>query len=453
MSKEKYEYEDIDLVNLLLDIKNPRFETQHNQREALRTIAIEQGQKLVKLAEHIAQNDTNPSEMPIVINSSDKGYYTVLEGNRRVAAIKLCSEPKLVDSLKLPTSIARRLKSLNQEYGSSLPVNLHCTVAPSRKKARMWIELRHTGENAGVGIISWNGIAASRFRGESPESQLLEIVKDSDFLDDETRDKLARIPITNLQRLINTPDARHIIGMDIINKQLIFLNPDEKTDAVGRMAIVVNDIANKHIKVTQLDTKDQRVGYATAVAARDLPTPGKKIAPTDLTGQVTPAKERTKKKKGNGASRKTLIPKSLRLNIAQPRMTRIFDELKRLKVNDFENSSAVLLRVFMEMSVNEFARIKRISLREVRTDKDGKKTQRDLPLKKKVARIVDYLVDKDASSKRELHGIRTLVSSRDTIFSISNWQEYVHNQHYNPIASDLIRIWDNIQPFFQKVWA
>jgi len=454
VARDSFEYKNIDVVNLLLDLNNPRFEAQQSQRDALKILAVELGQGLIRLAEHIAQNGTNPSEMPIVIES-ENGNYIVLEGNRRLAAIKLCSEPKLVDSLNLPSDIAKRLKSVNQKHSSNLPVNLQCAVAPNYDIAKMWIELRHTGHNEGVGIISWNGIAAARFRGESPEIQLLEIVKESQFLDNETRDKLSKISITNLQRLLNTPEARQILGIDLKAGQIVFLEPDDKDDVIGRLAIVISDISNKYIKVTHLDSKDQRVTYATAVSSRNLPLSGEKIPATVIDSQADskPQAIKTKRQKSTAKIRKTLIPITLKLNITQVRISRIFDELKRLKINEFENSSAVLLRVFMEMSLNEFARINRIRLKKEETDKSGKKTERNLTLKERVACIVDYLVDNDPSSKRELHGIRILVSSKDTIFSISNWHEYVHNQHYNPIASELMKIWDNIQPLFEKVWA
>lgn len=449
MPIREFKYETIDLVNLLLDVSNPRFETQPSQREALRTLVVEQGLKLLKLAEHMARYGPNPSEMPIVIKSKGNGQYTVLEGNRRIAAIKLCTEPQLVDSLGLSGSIAKRLKSLNAEYGSSLPLSLQCAVAPGRKQANMWIELRHTGERGGIGIISWSGVAASRFRGQSPEIQLLEHVKDSVFLDAETRDKLPKMSITNLQRLLRTPEARQSLGIRVTRSELRFLNPDDRDEALGRMAIVVSDIANKYIKVTQLDSKDQRVEYANAVAARDLPTPGDKITPTKLT--TTPASKATSKKRGQKSAdkdRATLIPKKLKLNITQARISRIFDEMKRLKLNNFENSCAVLLRVFLEMSLVEYSKKHKIPLVDIK-----KKNKSELTLKKKVVKVADYLESNGICGRNELYGIRSLAKSKNTVFSIDTWHNYVHNQHYSPSVKELITNWDNIQPFFEKVWA
>jgi len=445
----------IDIADLLVNVQNPRFETQADQHDALEKMVNEQGLKLVRLAEHIGRSGgLNPSETPIVIKSKNSGKYTVLEGNRRVAAIKLTSEPKLVDSLNIPASIGKRLETVHSKHGKNLPLAILCTIAPSQKRAKPWIELRHTGENGGIGIISWNGVAAARYRGESAEIQLLEMVKDSVFLDNVTRDKLSKIALSNIDRLIKTPKVRRTLGIDIVGKQLVTLDSENKDEVLGRLAIVVSDVANKHIKVTQIDSKDQRVRYAEAVAARALPVPGRRIAPTDLKSHAQSERRQSaeRRKRGVARARKTLIPKTLRLNIGQVRIAKIFDELQQLHVETFVNSCAVLLRVFLEMSLNEFAAVNRLSLTKVSRNRSGKTIDREMSLNEKVASVVTDLVRSDASCKKELHAIRTQAGTKDTIFSITNWQQYVHNQHYQPIASELKTIWDNIQPLFVKMW-
>ena len=357
--------------------------------------------------------------------------------------------------MDIPPSIGKRLKTVHSKYGSKLPLAISCTIAPSRSRAKVWIELRHTGENEGVGIISWNGLATSRFRGESPENQFLETVKDSDFLDDETRDKLSKISVSNIQRLLGTPAARRFLGVNVSNRQLVFSNPEENEEALARMAIVVSDIANKHIKVTQFYTRDQRVSYAKAVAARDLPTPRTMISGTKVSPQPTaePTSGKAKKAKRSLKRGTNLVPRALKLNIPQPRIAKIFGELQKLKIDDFENSCAVLLRVFLEMSLNEFAKKNSLSLKKASKDRAGHPTSRDMYLKEKVVSVVEFLVQIDPNCKNELRAIRTQAGTPNTIFSITNWHQYVHNQHYNPVASELRTIWDNIQPLFERVWA
>lgn len=454
MSKSSFETRTIDITDLELDFENPRFEKQSSNRDALRKMASEQGIKLLRLAEHIGRNGLNLSELIIVTKSPRNKRYTVLEGNRRVAAIKLASDPKLAKSLGLRESLCRRLKVINRKFGGNLLSELPCVVAPSRSKARPWIELRHTGENSGVGIIGWNGVAAARFRGVSPETLFVEMVKESGYLDDTTLDKLEKISITNIKRLIGTPEARRLLGLDIRRGQLSVVDEDNLQDTLARMAIVTSDIAKRHFKVTHLDSKDQRVTYARAVSARDLPKPGKAIPATVITGSKRTTSSKSGPKRGSkvGAERKVLIPSSLKTNITRPRILSIQKELQKLSVHDYPNSCAVLLRVLWDMSVSEYGKVHGLKFKK-RVKRQGAHVYVDMGLSERTSEVAKHLMDVEPECRSEIQAVLTLTNTKNTIFSIDNWQQYVHNQHLNPIPSDLKLTWDNIQPFYSRLWA
>lgn len=154
----------IALENLLVDLFNPRHVPQSSQRETIATIALEQGVKLANLAEDIADKGLNPSELPLVVETENKGVYTVVEGNRRVAALKLATSPQLLASIGLPKNLAERFKSLQSNINASFPQQVNCAVL-SREDANHWILLKHTGENEGIGVVGWDGRARQRFRG------------------------------------------------------------------------------------------------------------------------------------------------------------------------------------------------------------------------------------------------------------------------------------------------
>jgi len=455
MSKVKFQDIEVDIVNLILDQKNPRFEEQENQREALKTISMELGQKLVRIAEHIAQNGLNPSELPIVLKSKGKNQYIVKEGNRRIAAIKLGIDPKLAESLGISPSLIKSFKRINKTYGSELPLSIRCAVAPTETAAKKWIDLKHTGENGGIGVIQWTGLATARSKGASPENQLLEMVYDSGFLDEDTIEKSKKISITNLERILKTTDARKALGIDLKKKKLIITDKNSANEIIGRLAILVSDITNKFIKVTQLDTKEQRIEYAKAVAKRETPGYGQVIKPTIIGNDNQQSHNNTggKRKDTRQKKRNTLIPKSCKLNITQDRINGIYSELQRLKIEDFENSCAILLRVFLEMSLNEYGKINKLTFKKERKQKDGKIKSQEYSLKEKLFAVIEWMEKNYPDFKKELHSVRTTAGTENTIFSIANWHQYVHNEYYNPVVGDLKKIWDNFQPFFKKLWA
>ena len=92
---------DIPLEQLFIDVTNPRHPPQPNQRDALHIIAHEQGPKLYNLAEDIVEKGLNPTELVMVTPADEHGLHTVLEGNRRVAALKLLNSPDLLKSMGL----------------------------------------------------------------------------------------------------------------------------------------------------------------------------------------------------------------------------------------------------------------------------------------------------------------------------------------------------------------
>src|SRR5712664_4025810 len=90
-------------VDLLIDAENPRLaQPSTGQREAQKEMASRQGKKLLALAKDILENGLNPSDLPIVTPlNDDLGRYTVLEGNRRLVALKALENPEpLVGSVE-----------------------------------------------------------------------------------------------------------------------------------------------------------------------------------------------------------------------------------------------------------------------------------------------------------------------------------------------------------------
>jgi hypothetical protein len=439
----------ISLANLIIDLFNPRHISQPSQREALATIALDQGIKLVNLAEDIVDKGLNPSELPLVAAADQDGMYVVLEGNRRIAALKLMASPQLLASFGLPKKLTERYKALHMNAGSILPALINCAVL-SREDANHWIQLKHTGENDGVGIVGWDGRARQRFRGSSPALQAIELVEESDYIDDETKNNLAKISITNVERLLGTPEARKALGVDVKNNQLIIVAAEQ--EVLGRLAIVVSEVANKKIKVTDLDSKEQRVAYAQKVATMPLPMP---VRGTGTGG--TPGASPVKPGSGRriNPDRKTLIPRTLKLTIPHARLNRIYHELQKIRVDHYVNCCAVMFRVFIELSVDHYAQQKKLSLMTTPKAKAGASLPRPkvMSLREKITAVANHLEQDSICNKGQLRGIRSLTANRLHVLSVDGLNAYVHNKDYNPTATDLKANWDSVQPFVQGLWT
>ena len=81
-------------ADLLIDEINPRLaEPNVGQRQAQRALAHELQRKVQAIAADIVKFGLNPLELPVVMASED-GRYIVLEGNRRLGALKALENPE-----------------------------------------------------------------------------------------------------------------------------------------------------------------------------------------------------------------------------------------------------------------------------------------------------------------------------------------------------------------------
>ncbi|EKK7733814.1 hypothetical protein PO820_004159, partial [Cronobacter sakazakii] len=142
-----YQYKNIKISDLMLDVQNSRFsENADGQREAIKVMVENQGQKLIKLARDIAEKGVDPSERMIVIKNDDleKGF-VVKEGNRRVTALKLIENPSLAQNKTFELLFEKLKKSRKIKV-----MDVDCVVFDN-EEYNHWINLKHTGQNEGAG--------------------------------------------------------------------------------------------------------------------------------------------------------------------------------------------------------------------------------------------------------------------------------------------------------------
>ncbi len=456
MPDEESRIEKIAIEDLLIGLENPRYEACHSQREALETIALEQGEKLASLAEDIAENGLNPSDLPLVCPTNQPGKYVVMEGNRRIAALKLLLSPPLLSSLGLPDKLKNQFAEAHAHAQGMVSNTVNCAVIPAGD-AKHWVYLRHTGENAGVGIVAWDAIQTRRFRGMTPGLQAIELVSARGYLDEQTKSRIPKIAITNIERVLGTPEAREYLGVEVSGGKLTLGTSED--EALGRLALLVMDVANRQVNVRKLHSRQQRIDYAREVSSRPLPQPA-------VPGTKGPgAQSGTAGVDKSGAGRRlppyrtTLIPKRFKVAVGHPRINRIYHELQNLKVEKFTNCSAVMFRVLLELSLDEFAHKHGIQL--TAQPRHGQPagqsvttgTTRDMTLREKLRTVSDHLLAKNMCTKQELKGVRALISKGDHFLSVDSLNAYVHNKDYNPTHSELTTTWDNVQVLFENIWT
>jgi hypothetical protein len=104
---------ELTIDELLLDLENPRISRAESQREALQKIVDDQDVKLVVLGESIVADGLNPMDRWLVLKSPDElGKYIVLEGNRRLATIRILNKRHLLEAMEVRSPIKKRQRIL-----------------------------------------------------------------------------------------------------------------------------------------------------------------------------------------------------------------------------------------------------------------------------------------------------------------------------------------------------
>ena len=430
-------------TDLLIDHENPRLTMPNvGQREAIRELAKLQGKKLLSLAKDIVEYGLNLSDLPIVMPyGKERERYTVLEGNRRVVAVKLLENPESLEGVVSYATLAE-LRKLSKAYQEEPIEEITCLVVKDRDEAEHWITLRHTGENEGAGIVKWGSDEAERFRSRGSSlaihSQVLDLLEARGEITPERR---KQVPVTNLKRLIESPPVREKCGFEVQEGKLHFLADEKKV----RKALlhIVNDVADGTVTVKDIYTKEDRAAYAANMPASVIVSPTRKPGEGAPPAASKPAeKKATPAKKVQPRQRDILIPRDCVLNVTDTRVKDIEVELRSLSLDTFTNAISVLFRVFLELSVDVHIDAKPLGV-----------TSKDILAKKLEAVVLD-LIGKSKLTHDQAKPVRRFcVKDSFLAPSLMMMHQYVHCPYIFPAPGDLRAHWDSLQPFVMAVWS
>jgi len=439
--------ESIPLDNLLIDTDNPRLEgSLQDQRAAICAVAVNQGPKLAMLAKDIVEHGLNPSDSLVVTRfEEDSRYFVVLEGNRRIAALKILEDLGLISGA-VDDAIVSRFRKLSTQYKDSVK-EMQCVIVSDRADATHWIELRHTGENDGAGIVRWGGKETARFRQRSgqkePHLQVLDFLEERG---DVSRETCQGVPVTSLKRLLTNPYVRTKLGIDLRSGVVVTRVENDNEVAKG-LKRVVEDLASRDVRVKDIYTRDDRIKYIDSVPPEDLPDTSNLMSefrrlesPSTPQDQKQPS--RTRKIAPSSKKRSMLIPRGFALFINQPRINDIYRELKKLDIEEYSNAVSVLFRVILELSADAY--IKREQLG----------TDEKTPLSRKLLDVANALKSQGKLDDQQLKPVQRAAQKDSFLAStITTMHQYVHNPYSSPAPSDLRAAWDSLQVFIEAIWS
>lgn len=439
-----------------LDLENPRIILATDQRDAMQKILDEQKVKLINLAESIAVRGFSPMDRCLVLRSHLRaGKFIVLEGNRRILSAKLLKSPTLIHSLAMSHAFRKRLLKASAKFDPKDVEPVDCYEVKDRAEGNDWIRQRHKGEDSGRGIVDWSAMASSRFAGRDAALQALEFVLGYAGLSETQKDQINNAKfISTLDRLLSTPTVRAAIGLEITAGKLTTELPAD--EAIKPLKRIVLDLADKEINVNDVKTKDQQNSYVAQLKHVDRADLTKKtgtpvaideMRARDFKSKSTPPAKKVKTPKT--PPRSTLVPRACKLNVTNAKIAGIFGELRTLQLSKHVHAIGVLLRCFVEMSVDEY--LTTIAKIPLTTTNPANNQKKEKYLKTKMKEAIDHLIASGATEK-EFKGVRMAMNDPSNPFSIETLHAYIHDRFFTPIDTHLRTAWDNAQPLFEKIW-
>jgi len=439
-------YDAVPLEKLEFDLNNPRFEPCNNQLEALALLCSDSG-KISTLMRHIVENGLNPTERIIVVASEKRGKFVVLEGNRRLAALKLLSKPEMVDAIDISEAAGKTLRrSTSANFDSSEIEKIESVVFDDKDEAGIWIDLKHTGENGGAGVVGWDGLQTARYRRSDPTLAVIEFAIGSGLLP-KGEAAAKSFPITNLQRLLADPYVRAALGIHVSRGEVTSELSRAETEKGLRR--VLSDLSSGKVTVTDIKRKSDRAAYIDKLPKRKLPNLSAKVEQWSLSKPQAAAANANGASKGTASSQRSskdrlyLVPRELKLEIKDHRLNKIYWELKRdLKLGVVPNAAAVLFRTFVELTLDLY-----LETNGLPTTRKGY----DLKLDDKVSSAITHLESQGALTAKGSRLAR-MTTHQDSVSNPLTFHAFVHDRTAQPTAVALIAMWTHVEPLLVAIY-
>ena len=168
---------DVSVEQLRLDHQNPRLigEAEHASDEAI-IARLYRTAEIDELLESISANGYLDIEPMICVPQSQNGGYIVLEGNRRLAALRLLREPDLVYRIRSSEQVNITIPPVDDSLRGSFE-RVSVRLVKRREDARSFIGFKHINGPAKWEAYAKGRFAAQWYKTEKPDISLEDIAR------------------------------------------------------------------------------------------------------------------------------------------------------------------------------------------------------------------------------------------------------------------------------------
>ncbi len=342
------------VTDLFLDPNNIRLEVVKKTQDALITDLFS-NEDAMQIFESIVENGFFPDERPVVVKENNK--LVVVEGNRRVAALKVMLNPDLLGFQK--NKVEKFLSQIN------VIKKVEVLIAPNRDSVNKLLAIKHTK----VTRRPWKPLRQAYFYHAQIEKgkkvpglmkdypnvdipkflkmwDVHQIATSLDYGSEEIAKKVHNqrtFPVSTIERLYDDKGFRDYLGFDFNSEGSIQISA-RKEDFEKAFKVIVTDAVDRVIDTRKLgDEKDRRRYFEKISKPRTGKGPVTKVA--NFIAQSPPMQIKTPNH---------LAPKDIVSTLQSPAIERRLHELQTIPFKKFSNATHDLLRSFLELSLKKY---------------------------------------------------------------------------------------------------
>lgn len=356
---DKWPRQKVKVTDLFLDPENIRLQiaVKSSQESLINDLFF--NENAMQVLESIANDGFFPDEVPVVVKENKE--FTVIDGNRRVAALKVLARPEIVPSKEV--SIKEILKKTNPSIKE-----VEVVVAPDRDSVRHFLASKHTQNTR----RPWRPLRQAYFykaeleRGKTIKDlrddyptvdiskflrliNIHKIAKSIQYDSDQIAKKVHNertFPASTVERLYEDKKVRDFLGFEFDGDGEVKININKKEFEKGFKRIV-QDVVEKVVDSRTLNNEKSRKVYLDNFSKSDVPNQAK-------SGKVLTSKDFKESSTVYVRRRMKLAPKDIKFTLQSPGVRRMLTELQGIDYHKFPNASHDLLRSFLECSLKAY---------------------------------------------------------------------------------------------------
>lgn len=439
-----------------LDKQNPRLpEEMLNESQRLIMHYMIAHFKILEIAKSIVKNGFFINELPIA--AKERKHFVVVEGNRRIIALKLLRNPDLAPPRKKHT-YARLAENIDVNQWEKLSMY----IAPSKDAVAPILIARHGSEMT----APWQRIMKMRFlagdvlrkvpyeeiadRYSVPLSEvrtaaltmlLREMVREAD-IDDDIKDKYLseKFQTSTLTRFIQTSTFLKKTGLKMNGAALQYEIPkDEFLQIILR---IFEDIANESITARN----DFKVRSKYISDTFEEITSGKRENNAFEAEPSEPEPEKQEPRKPKPRKRgERLIPDTLEFNTGSHKLNELIKEGQKMSVGVYPHAGGLLIRTILDLAVQRLYDINGA------LDETADQKGLTLGLTKRINNLHGRHGGWFESSTIRKKFQRFVANDSQSFVHIETLNDYVHGNYGRPTIDDLRNFWAQIEPLIEMI--